>query len=79
MTDNLGKHEIPEIKCLVNGVSNLYLGSAAGVIHVLAESNVVNESDEVLPPVVPHQLVVLTHSEFCCVIYTQQELILAAG
>ena len=56
--ENIGVHEF---KRLVKDVSNLYVGSSAVVSRVVAESNADNKSDEALPPLVPHQLVVLSH------------------
>ena len=74
--ENIG---LPEVKLLVKDVTNLYIGSATVVSRVVAEINVKNKSNEAPPQVFTHQLVVLTYSEFCCVICTQKERLLESG
>ena len=76
--DNTEKLGVPEVERLVKDVFNLYIVSASVVRHIFDERKTENKSDEALPPVVPHHFVVLPHSEFCSVVRTQQERILAA-
>ena len=63
----------------VKNVASLYVNSAAGVGGIVAERNQANESDEALPPVIPHQLAQQSHSDFCGVVRNQRERLLAAG
>ena len=63
--DKLEKIGMSEVEHLVKDITNIYVGSATGISRVVAEKNAANESNKVLPPVVPHQLVVFPHSELC--------------
>ena len=77
--DKLKKIGLPEVERMVKDVANLYVGSTAGISCAVSESNVTKKSNAVLPPVVPHQLVIFPHLEFFCVVHTQLERPLAAG
>jgi len=63
----------------VKDVANIYLSSATGVGSIVAEHDEVNERDEMLPPVVPHQLAAIAHSEFCSIVGTHWECMMAAN
>ena len=77
--DKLEKIGMSEVEHLVKDITNIYVGSATGISRVVAEKNAANESNKVLPPVVPHQLVVFPHSELCWVVCTHREWLLSSG
>ena len=60
----------PNVKRLVKAFANLYVSSAAGLDDIVSERNAANESNNAHPPVVPHQLTALLHSDFCSVVWT---------
>ena len=64
VVDKVALVDAPNTKRLAKAVANLYVSSSAGVDDIVAERNASNESNEALPPVVPLQLAVLSHSEF---------------
>ena len=68
--DKVSLVDAPDVERLVKAVANLYASSAAGVYAIVAELNAANESDEALPPVIPHQMAALSHYEFCSVVWT---------
>ena len=68
-----------DVERLVKAVTNLYVSSDAGVDAIVAEKNAEKNSNEALPPVVPHQLAALLYSEFCSVVRTHQERLVAMG
>ena len=71
--------DAPNIKRLVKDVANIYVSSFAGIDAIVDERNAANKSDKVLPPVFPHQMAALSHSEFCTVFRTHQERLVATG
>ena len=71
--------DAPNVERLVKDVANLYVSSAAGVDAIVTERNAANESNEALPPVITHQLAVLSHSKFCSVARTHQEFLVDTG
>ena len=77
--ENLENLGVPEVEHLVKDVTKLYIGIAIGVRHVVVERNEANERNKALLPLVPHQLVVLPHSFFFCIVHTKQERLLATG
>ena len=77
--ENLENLALPEVKLLVKDVAKLFLGSTTGVSRFVFEKNVANKSNKELTSVVPQKLLVFPHSEFCCIIHTQQERLLISG
>ena len=68
------------VEQLVKDITKLYLSTAADVTKIVAEQDEANESyDMSLPPVVPSQLIKMSHLEFCNVVATQQERMTIAG
>ena len=66
----LGTAEVESKYLIVRAEKDEFQNALAKILlkGVLHERSASNEINKALPPVVPHQLVVLPHSEFCCVI-----------
>lgn len=67
------------VKHVVKDTANLKLASAVGVSGPVADRDDANESDTALPPVVPHQLAAISHSQFCTIVVTHRERLAASG
>lgn len=79
VTTKLALLDASAVERLVKDIADLYLASAVGVSSIVAERDDANESDEALPPVVPHQLAAISHSEFCTIVATHRERLVASG
>ena len=77
--DKVALVDAPGVERLVKDFSNIYVLSAAGVDVIVDEHNAPNKSDKALPPVIPHQLAALSHHDFCSVVRTHQERLVATG
>ena len=65
------------IDALVKDVTNLYTQSAADIGEIVAERDSMNEAADALPPVMPHELAVLAHADFCALVRMHRERLLA--
>ena len=53
------------VNYVVKEVTKLFVEAAAGISQIVAERDTSNKSSNVLPEVLPQELVCLEHSEFC--------------
>jgi hypothetical protein len=66
-----------EADALVKDVTKLYIEAASGISRIVAERDSMNEGTDQLPPVMPNELAVLQHSEFCATVRKHRERLLA--
>lgn len=67
------------MEMFVNDIANLYPASAARVRSIVAERNEANENGTALLPVPPHLLALISKSQLCTIVVTQQECLGASG
>ena len=57
-------------------MTKLYTQSAANIGEIVAKQDSMNKAAEALPPVMPYELAVLAHADFCAIVQMHQERLL---
>lgn len=79
VTIKLALLDASAVEHFVDDIADLYLASAARVSSIVAECDNAIESDEALLLVVPHQWATISHSQFCTILSTHRERLVASG
>lgn len=70
---------LSDLKAVMNDVPDVYVLYAAGGASFLAELEWTSQGENTLPPVVPHQLATISHSQFYAIVAAHHEHFAASG
>ncbi len=67
-----------EVDSLVKDAASLYINAVAGISEIVAAQDSRNKGAEKLPLILPHELAVMEHFEFCGIVRNNQEQLSAS-